>query len=144
MFCLAFLLASLLNVHSHPAPYLTLMGEILPNNSYVDFSLLGGDNSLQCHTNLTLCCASPNPHGDWIPPGSVSRVPFESNMRANVFEIRGNQQVDLHRRSTSGTAPSSGIYKCAIATVEGLDRATIFAGLYTSGGMFTVSFTLLY
>ena len=53
---LLFLLWSLVEVHSQtaPAPYLTFMGENLPNHSYVNLSLVGGGgsgNEVVCHTD---------------------------------------------------------------------------------------------
>ena len=57
---LLFLLWSLVEVHSQTAPYLTFMGEILPDHSYVDLSALGElanvDDHVVCHTDLTSCC----------------------------------------------------------------------------------------
>ena len=38
---LLFLVLSLVEVHSQTAPYLTFMGETLPNHSYCDLSALG-------------------------------------------------------------------------------------------------------
>ena len=62
MSVLLFLLWSLVEVHSQtpPVPYLTFIGETLPNHSYVDLSALGEldnvDDHVVCHTDLTTCC----------------------------------------------------------------------------------------
>ena len=56
---LPFLLWSLVEVHSQTAPYLTFMGETLPNHSYVDLSLVGvfgSGDEVVCHTDLSTCC----------------------------------------------------------------------------------------
>ena len=57
------LLWSLVEVHSQTEyPYVSFMGENLPNNSYVDLTLVGNDNSdpgvniMRCLTNLSICC----------------------------------------------------------------------------------------
>ena len=60
------LLWSLVEVHSQTAPYLTFMGETLPNHTYVDLSLMmypGNDDAnadvsttVICHTDLATCC----------------------------------------------------------------------------------------
>ena len=48
---LLFLLWSLVEVHSQipPAPYLTFMGETLPDHSYVDLSALGEIDNVDDH-----------------------------------------------------------------------------------------------
>ena len=56
-----FELWSLVEVHSQTEyPYVSFMGETLPNHAYVDLSLVGSDgsgsDSVQCHTDLTTCC----------------------------------------------------------------------------------------
>ena len=52
------LLWSLVEVHSQTAPYVSFMGEILPNHAFVDLSLVGnandGSDSIQCHTDLAI------------------------------------------------------------------------------------------
>ena len=47
------LLWSLVEVHSQTAPYVSFMGENLPNHSYVDLTLVGTDNSDPGNTGLT-------------------------------------------------------------------------------------------
>ena len=80
---LLFLLWSLVEVHSQTAPYLTFMGEILPNHSYVNLSLVRADGSgeeVVCHTDLQTCCyggAGPD-RGDWYFPNG-DRLPFPGN-----------------------------------------------------------------
>ena len=137
------LLWSLVEVHSQTAPYLTFMGETLPPNACLDLSLVGdandGSNSVQCHTDLTTCCSSeygPD-RGDWIPPGSDSRLPLSSTA-VDIYEVRRIQRVDLHRRNNGD---GSGIYRCAIETVavnpddntDLSERATVSVGLYSGG-----------
>ena len=57
-----FLLWSHVDANSQTIPYMTFMGETLPNNSYIDLSLvrdrLSGGEGVQCHTDLTTCCSS--------------------------------------------------------------------------------------
>ena len=53
-----FLLWSHVDVDSHAVPYITFMGETLPNNSYLDVRLVNnGSAGVQCHTELTTCCS---------------------------------------------------------------------------------------
>ena len=81
---LVILLWSPVEVHSQTVPYLTFMGETLPNHSYVDLSLVGhyddGLNSLQCHTDLVTCCSRTQgaDRGDWYFP-SEDRLQFSED-----------------------------------------------------------------
>ena len=138
---LVILLWSLVEVHSQTAPYVSFMGETLPNHDFVNFSLVGnaidGSDSVQCHTDLNTCCtgASGPDRGDWYFP-SGGRLQF-SDSTDNIYEIRTAQRVDVRRRN-NGDMPS-GIYRCDIATnAVNTDRETVYAGLYATGGKLTV------
>ena len=140
-----FLLWSHVDVHSRAVPYITFMGETLPNNSYLDVRLVNsGSAGVQCHTDLTTCCSrhQGNDSGDWYAPDSVTRLPFLQSGDFNAaFERRGSQTVALYRRSMYNiTVFQSGIYRCDIA-VNGSKRGTVYAGLYDTGGIY-VSFCL--
>ena len=129
------LLFSLVEVHSQTAPYLTFMGNNIPNHSYVDLNTVGTGNAndVRCHTDLDTCCSGaqgPN-RGDWYFPNG-SRLPFKDF--GVVYEGRGPQLVLLQYTGSGGT---SGIYHCDIETVavnNNGDRETVYVGLYTSGG----------
>ena len=135
---LLFLIWSLVEVHSQTPPYLTFMGEILPNNSYVDLSLVGGGgsgNEVVCHTDLSTCCSggTGTDRGDWYFPNG-DRLPFFGNYP--LVERRTFQRVELYRADRSGSIPS-GIYRCSIETraVHSADntdittRETVYVGL---------------
>ena len=137
------LLWSLVEVHSQTAPYVSFMGETLPNHAYVNLSLVGNDtsgsDSVQCHTDLATCCtgAQGAHRGDWNPPGSEMNLPFPGF--GDIYEFRGHQRVDLRRRNNADMP--SGIYRCFIATNAVHDdddtisvRDTVYVGLYASGG----------
>ena len=141
----AFLLWSHVDVHSYTVPYITFMGETLPNNSFLDVSLVLNDGSagVQCHTDLTTCCSrhQGNDSGDWYAPDSVTKLPFlQSNSLNAAFERRESQRVTLYRSYRSSIVFQSGIYRCDIA-VNGSKRGTVYAGLYDTGGIY-VSFCL--
>ena len=135
------LLWSLVEVYSQTQyPYASFMGEILPNHAYVNLSLVGDDDnsSLQCHTDLDSCCTGTqgNHHGDWFPPGSDTRLPF-AYYEYGIYELRGDQRVDLRRRRNADMP--SGIYRCDIATNAVHDddvsvRESVYVGLYATGG----------
>ena len=140
------LLWSLVEVHSQTAPYVSFMGETLPNHAYVNLSLVGNDGSgsdnVQCHTDLDMCCTGAQGihRGDWYPPDSEMRLPFSND----IYEVRGDQRVDLRRRNNADMP--SGIYRCFIATNAVHDdneiisvRDTVYVGLYTSGGNIILS-----
>ena len=138
------LLWSLVEVHSQPvAPYVSFMGEDLPNHSYVDLTLVGTDNSdpgntVRCNTDLNPCCtSSQGVHlGDWYFPNG-DEVPLPSP-EFDIFVRRDPQQVALRRRNNP--MGPSGIYRCDIPTVPVHDdndlsvRETVYVGLYLPSG----------
>ena len=139
------LLWSLVEVHSQTEyPYVSFMGETLPNHGYVALSLVGEDtsnsgNTVRCHTDLQMCCSSlqsPNIRGDWYFPDE-SRMGFATG-DGDLYQLRDAQKTDLHRRN-SALSPS-GIYRCDIATNAVHDdddrsvRESVYVGLYGSGG----------
>ena len=147
------LLWSLMEVHSQTEyPYVSLMGEILPNHAYVDLTTVGDDNSdpgntLNCHSDLVTCChRDQGPHrGDWYFPDNTVLGFLFFNPDDNIRQLRSAQQVEIHHRNI-GTAPT-GIYRCSIETnsvnrdIEGNRvRERVYIGLYTSAG----NSTLLY
>ena len=143
------LLWSLVEVHSQTAPYVTFMDNTvaLPNNSYVNLSLVGGagsSNDVVCHTDLSTCChggAGPD-RGDWYFPNET-RLQF-LNSHHFLVEKRTNQRAELYRGDRSGSIPS-GIYRCSIETIavhsndsDDNTRETVYVGLYDSGGDTTI------
>ena len=140
MLCaIVFLLWSSVDVNSQTAPYITFMGVTLPNNSYMDLSLVGDPNSgegVQCHTDLTTCCSSDQgmDRGDWYAPNGDKLAFHRSGFLNSTIERRKSQKVTLYHRSR--VLPSdhqSGIYRCDIA-VNGSGRATVYIGIYETGG----------
>ena len=139
------LLWSLVEVHSQTAPYVSFMGETLPNHAYVNLSLVGdddsGSDSVRCHTDLDSCCMGTQGihRGDWFAPGSEQRLPFFTDASADINEVRGAQRVDLRRRNNADMP--SGIYRCYITTEAVHDnnditvRESVYVGLYASGGI---------
>ena len=143
------LLWCVVEVHSQTAPYLTFMGEILPNNSYVDLSLVGqGGNAthdsgreIVCHTDLDTCCSGSDGHGDWFSSLPGFKLPdFTINTTHPIAMRRLHKRIRLeHVHNISGPIPS-GIYQCSIETVAvsdegGTGRERVYVGLYESGGM---------
>ena len=129
-------------VHSQTAPYLIFMGNIIPNNSYVDLNTVGISytiNDVQCHTDLHTCCGGGQgpDHGYWYFPNGT-RLPFSGD----VYEARGAQLVVLFYTGSGGT---SGIYRCDIETVavnNNDGHETVYVGLYTSGGEWSVLYVI--
>ena len=148
---LLFLLWSLVEIHSQtpPAPYLTFMGETLPDHSYVDLSALGDianeDDYVVCHTDLTSCCGGSVPdRGFWyLPNGDELPGAGGSGAATNpIVLMRGPQVVRLIRGTGPGDA--SGLYRCIIETVADNDPGspspdngigeTLYVGVYSTGG----------
>ena len=137
------LLWSLVEVHSQTAPYVSFMGEILPNHSYVDLTLVETDNSdpsntVRCITDLATCCTSSQGghRGGWYFPDGDEVTTTSPSI--DIFERRGAQRVALRRRNNA--MGPSGIYRCDIPTVavhDDVDTSfgeTVYVGLYSSGG----------
>ena len=128
-----------LTLSQQTVPYLSFMGQILANHSYMDISQVGNNyyyDSVQCHTDLSTCCSNDqgSHRGDWyFPDGDILPFPSVYNPPP-IFESRQAQRVDLCRNS--GTEPN-GIYHCDIETAavngDGM-RETVYMGLYTSDG----------
>ena len=137
------LLWSLVEVHSQTVPYVSFMGENLPNHAYVDLTLVGTDNSgthntVRCITDLATCCtANQGDHrGGWYFPDGDRLSLISPGI--NIFEARHPQQVTIRRRNNP--MEPSGVYRCDIATAAVHDdndrsvRETVYVGLYASGG----------
>ena len=132
---------SLVEVHCQPAPYVSFMGNNVPNHGYVDLGLvgdgIGGSDSVRCHTDLSTCCSGAQSfhRGDWYFPDGT-RLPFSGD--GDIFEDRGAQRIDLRRRNNANSPV--GIYRCDIATNAVHDdndksvRDTVYVGLYTASG----------
>ena len=120
-------------------PYVSFRGGHLANHSYLDLTQVGteskGQDSVICHTDLSGCCSNTEGsyRGDWFFPNG-SRLQFDD---LSVYESRGDRRVDLRRNSGGGSAVS-GIYRCDIPINHQSSgssmRATVYVGLYTSGG----------
>ena len=158
---LLFLLWSLVEVHSQTAPYLTFMGETLPDHSYVDLSALGdidnNDSHVVCHTDLTSCCGGNgiDDRGFWyFPNGAVlpGAAGDGSGAATNPIVLRRDIQstVRLIRGTGPGDVPS-GLYRCIIETNADNDAGnpnlspspgndigeTLYVGVYSTGGMYS-------
>ena len=117
-------------------PYVSFMGQILTNHSYVDLSRVGSQSdsngSVQCHTDLSTCCSGAQGihRGDWYFPDGTRLL-----LSGDIYEGRGAQRVDLLQQTTA-TGPT-GIYRCDIPTVDVhnftdiLVIDTVYVGLYS-------------
>ena len=151
------LLWSLVEVHSQAAPYLTFMGENLPDHSYVDFSALGEiDNEndhVVCHTDLTSCCGATgnDDRGYWFFPNGAELQGAAGGSGATTNPIvlmRTALLVRLIRGTGPGDVPS-GLYRCIIETNadnspnsdpspgNGIGE-TLYVGVYSTGGMYSI------
>ena len=124
-------------------PYVSFRGESLPKHGYVDLSLVGdpeistsSGDAVQCHTDIPCCSAGEGGilTRNWhFPDGE--RVPFASDVTADIHSQRTAERVDLRRRKNS--LSPSGIYRCNIR-VNGDDnipeRERVYVGIYGSGG----------
>ena len=137
----------LVEVQSQTVPYITFLGTILPNHSYVDLSQVGRDrkgndsDTVQCHTDLITCCRVEQGihRGDWFAPGNDTRLTFYSDGE-DIFEDRQAQVVHIRRRNNA--AGPSGIYRCVVATnavhndSDGFIGEIAYVGVYANGGKY--------
>ena len=115
---------SLVEVHSQTAPYVSFMGDILPNHAYVDLTTVGEfiSDTVRCNTDLSTCCVGDdNFHrGElYFPNGSVLSA---SGAGGNIYRSRGDLVIYLHRRNDAMSP--SGIYHCEIETMAVNDNDT--------------------
>ena len=135
------LFLSLVEVHSQPVAYVSLMGMNLTNHAYVDLTTVGEDisasgDTVRCHTDLESCCSSSQGihRGDWYyPDGDV--LVNTAGGSGNIYRRRDAQVVHLCRRNNAIT--QSGIYRCEIETifindndVNDITGETVYVGLY--------------
>ena len=128
-----FLLFSVVEVNCQT--YLSFLGEILSNNSCLNFSLVGNMacNSVQCHTEFGNCCRPGYGEivGDWYFPNR-DRLQFQSS----IYQSRLAQRVDL-RTSRNRVTFITGIYCCDIP-YNSSERDTLCVGLYNSTGIYYI------
>ena len=129
-YVLVSLLWSLANANVGTFPYMTFVGQTLPNNSYISFSRLelGGfnnGNGIICHTDVSYCCSSTL--AKWIFPNG-SDVEQDGVLES----IKLNKRVKLQRGTVSGNIPS-GVYQCYI-TINVQTTGTANVGLYDTEG----------
>ena len=147
---LLILLWSLVEVHSQTAPYLTFMGDILPNNSYVDLSTLGEyaneDDHVVCHTDLDTCCGGDgSDRGYWfLPNGTILTEVYDITEAAlPIFARRHSIQIVRLIRGTGSFDAPSGIYRCDIETVavNNPGSESTYVGVYSIGGRYSMHTT---
>ena len=148
--CLIHLIWCVVEVHSQTLPYLTFMGEILPNNSYVDLRQVrqvGTPAVISCRSNLSSCCTNSSIHGGWFFPNGTA-LPDGGRGNTNPSPIAQrwlDQKIRLQRGPSNGyiSAIPSGIYQCDIA-ISYNKKETFYVGIYESeGGLPTAHFVLL-
>ena len=129
-YVLVSLLWSFANANVGTFPYITFVGQTLPNNSYISFSRLesGGfnnGNGIICHTDAIFCCSSTL--AKWISPNG-SDVEQDGVLES----IKLNKRVKLQQGTVSGNIPT-GVYQCNI-TISGGTTGTANVGLYDTEG----------
>ena len=146
-----------MEVHPQTAPYLTFNDSVIPNNAFVNLSLMmyPGNNdttadissTVICHTDLTTCCnaASGDDQGDWYFPdgGSLPGAGSNNVHPHHIAQRKRNKLIRLQRVPPVATgAVPDGIYRCAIETVavhsdditDTTARERVYVGVYGSGG----------
>ena len=126
--------------HSQTIPYVSFMGDTLPNHAYVDLTTVGNNispsgDTVRCHTDLTTCCTGGQGvhRGDWY--FSYGAALDNINGVDDINRSRGAQVVHLRRRNNA--ISPFGIYRCDIETnavndndVDTITGETVYVGLY--------------
>lgn len=132
-----------LEVNSQTFPYVSFAYFVIPNHGYINIHLVGTSfiNSVQCRTDLSTCCRSEGEdhhNGQWYFPNGSAVQNQDSPGDADIYQIQGNMSVDI-RRNNRAISPT-GVYRCEIPTIALQDNnismtATVYVGLYSSGGI---------
>ena len=113
--------------------YLSLHGDIIPNNGYIVISDIGStnDSALICHTNRppVLYYGYHNSGGNWFGPDETVidfRFPgFRRNRSRKIVRL-------LKRFYVVSVPPPEGIYQCVVEDDTFVEQ-TIHVGLYNRG-----------
>ena len=129
------LLCALVEVNSQTFPFLSFMGTDLPNHTYVDYNLVRKvrNTGVECHSDLRGCCFDAETHNaDWYFPNG-ERLHADSRI-FDIFEVYRIKNIQVRRNNSAETG---GIYRCEIETRASNNgsRETLYAGLYSSGGI---------
>ena len=139
--CLVHLLWCVVKVHSQTeAPYLTFMGETIPNNSYVHLRQVGQGGTpavISCNTKWSSCCRNSSIYGGWsFPNGTALPDGGIGNTNPSPIAQRWlDQKIRLQRGPSNSniSAIPSGIYHCDIA-ISDSEMETFYVGIYESEG----------
>lgn len=112
-------LTALLEVHSQTIPYVTFMGIVLPNYSYIKHAWVGkdGSDSVQWLNDLITCCSSSQGASCGDLYSNVPNVKrLKAGWRLGISQTCKAQWIDLHCHRTKIPHVPTGIYHCLIET----------------------------
>ena len=98
-------------------PYITFIGERLPNNAFVNIQQISDavdTSTLQCHTDLSECC-SPSQHshtGMWVLPNGAEVMHGQTVF--GYTAIGTERRIDL-TYNTLLNSPVEGVFKCTVS-----------------------------
>ena len=116
-------------------PYITFMGERLPNNAFVDIqqisNTLDETTTLQCHTDLVACC-DPSQHshtGVWVLPNGAEVMHGQT-----VFGYTATgteRRIDLTYNTLLNSAVE-GVFICTVF-ISGtpIVQHSVYVGIYS-------------
>ena len=127
-------------VQYSPGVWLSLDGQLVPNNSAVElrdiYETLDSSraHTLMCVTLKRPCCRNPSYRfGEWFyPNGSTVSIDDSGN---NFFRDRGDDgTVRLHRRGVAALSAAMGQYCCEIPNANDITHRLCvqFSKLYTT------------
>ena len=116
------------------APYITLGGRVLPNNSYLSVYEIGTNAStgIQCHTDLS----NGSHDGQWYSP-TGGRLFTSPSYYVPFYTADIEQGIALVLQSSPIRRRLEGIFRCDIKTNSTSDTdesESVFVGIYHYGG----------
>ena len=114
-------------------PYITFMGERLPNNAFVDIQQISNteNTTVQCHTDLSECC-DPSQHshtGVWVLPNGAEVMHGQT-----VFGYTATgteRRIDLTYNTLLNSAVE-GVFICTVF-ISGtpIVQQSVYVGIYS-------------
>lgn len=120
-------------------PYITFMGERLPNNAFVDIhqisNTLDESTTLQCHTDLMACC-NPTQHtntGVWVLPNGAEVM--HGQTVSGYTAMGTDRRIDL-TYNVSHNSAVEGIFRCTVSVFgTPIVEQSVYVGIYSDKSM---------
>ena len=117
-------------------PYITFMGERLPNNAFVDIqqisNTLDETTTLQCHTDLVACC-DPSQHshtGVWVLPNGAKVM--HGQTVSGYTAMGSEQRINLTYNTSSNSAVEGVFNRTVFIFGTPIVQQSVYVGIYSN------------